>query len=229
MEEIEDFSGNFGVNFTNFDPNNLVTDEVIGITVVIDKSGSVYNYVDDMNDALNDFLHTMQKSHHSSKMMVQVVEYDDKVNVVNGYQPILDVKDFNVLPNGLTSLYDGVYVALKNSMEYKEKLEQQGISFKNLIFNISDGEDNNSSKTAADIKKFVENIYANESNYGDVSIIFFGVGNSATFNKIAADMGIKLVTTVGTTGAELRKMVSIISSSVSSTSSGGSVPTSVTF
>ena len=88
MEEIQN---SFGLNFNNFDADNIQSDETINCVFVIDKSGSVYSYVNDMNNALNDFLQTMQKSHVADKLLVSTVEFDGHVSVVSGFQPISNV------------------------------------------------------------------------------------------------------------------------------------------
>lgn len=221
---------NFGLNFVNFDPDNLQTDETINAVFVIDKSGSVGSYVSDMNAALNDFLVTMQKSHVSDKLLVSVVEFNSNINVVSGFQPISNVQPFDVKPSGCTSLYDAVLIGLDNANSYREQLKNSGLTAKTLVFIITDGDDNSSKSTAAEVKQKMQEIYSNEMNAFSFTVILFGVGNEADFDKAREDMGIdkNLMAKVGTTGAEIRKMISFISSSVSS-SANGNTPTTVTF
>lgn len=215
---------NFGINFTNFDPNNLEVDETINVVFVIDKSGSIYDYVDDLNNALNDFVETMQKSHVADKMLVSTITFDDDIKVVNGYQPISDVERFNIRPGGLTNLYGAVEKGLDNANDYREQLQTAGITAKTLVFIITDGDDTCGGNPKAVQQKMAE-IYKNEANSFTFTVILFGVGNGADYKKAAADMGIRpeLVAEVGRTGAEIRKMIGFISSSVSSSAVGGSV------
>lgn len=227
MEEIQN---SFGINFNNFDPDNIQTDETINCVFIIDKSGSVNSYVTDMNNALNDFVQVMQHSHVAEKLMVSTIEFNDKINVVSGYQPISNVNTFNIKPQGLTALYDAVYAGLENAVNYREQLEKSGLTAKTLVFIITDGDDNASTKKASDIQNKLHEIYRDESNAFSFTVIMFGVGNDTDFDKARAEMGIdeKLMARVGTTGAEIRKMISFISSSVSSSASGAN-PTTVTF
>lgn len=75
------------------------------------------------------------------------------------------------------------------------------------------------------VQQKMAEIYKNEANSFTFTVILFGVGNGADYKKAAADMGIRpeLVAEVGRTGAEIRKMIGFISSSVSSSAAGGSV------
>lgn len=227
MEEIQN---SFGLNFNNFDADNIQSDETINCVFVIDKSGSVYSYVNDMNNALNDFLQTMQKSHVADKLLVSTVEFDGHVSVVSGFQPISNVKPFDIKPGGMTALYDAVKVGLENAISYREQLQNSGLTAKTLVFIITDGDDNSSTTDPSEIKQIIGDIYKNETNAFSFTIIMFGVGSEADFDSAREKMGIdkNLMAKVGTTGAEIRKMINFISSSVSS-SANGSVPTNITF
>lgn len=227
MEEIQN---SFGLNFNNFDADNIQSDETINCVFVIDKSGSVYSYVKDMNNALNDFLQTMQKSHVADKLLVSTIEFDGDVSVVSGFQPISNVNQFNIQPGGLTALYDAVKAGIENAISYREQLQNSGLTAKTLVFIITDGDDNSSKTNPSEIKQMIGDIYKNEMNAFSFTIIMFGVGNEADFDAAREEMGIdkNLMAKVGTTGAEIRKMINFISSSVSS-SANGTMPSNITF
>ena len=227
---MEELQNSFGLNFHNFDADNIQTDETINCVFVIDKSGSVTYYVQDMNNALNDFLHTMQASHVADKLLVSTIEFNGNVEVTNGFQPIANVKDYDVKPNGLTALYDAVMAGLENACNYRKQLQDSGLTAKTLVFIITDGNDNASKTKASDIKAKLAQIYADEMNAFTFTVIMFGVGNEGDFDYAREAMGIdkNLMAKVGTTGAEIRKMIGFISSSVSSSASG-SMLTSIQF
>jgi len=228
----ETYGGSFGIGINNFDPTNITADEVIGITFVIDKSGSVNRYISDLNDNLNGFLQEMGHSHVADKILCQILEFDDDVKVLNGFQPIADIKPFNIQPGGMTSCFDACAKGLENTIQYRQNLEQQGITVKNLVFIITDGESNADRKYAAsDVKKLVDDLYTNESNFGSFSIILFGLGDETNFKRVGKEMGIRdeMIATIGITAKEIRKMIGFISSSVSSSGSGGAMPTAVIF
>ena len=228
MEEFN-FQTSMGLNFANFDPSAIQASETINVTFVIDRSGSIYHYVNDLNTVLNDFLHELQRSHVSDRVLMQVVEFDTDVEVKTAFRPIANVPDFNVTPRNMTSLYAAMLAALENAVAYKEEQENNGLSSKSLVFLITDGL-NNMPGSAADVKQKINEIYADEQNAFAFSIIMFGLGDGAGFEQARDEMGIRpeMMAKLGTTAKELRKMVNFISSSVSSSASGASV-TSVTF
>lgn len=222
MEEI--FQSSMGINFTNFDASNIQESETINCVFVVDKSGSTYSYINDLNNILNDFLHEFQRSHVASKMMLSVIEFDERITVKNAFQPIVDVDDFNVVPGGMTNLYGAVLAGLENAVNYREQLEDNGISAKTLVFVITDGLDNIGVDPNL-VKTKINEIYSNEANSFSFTIMMFGLGEEVDFNNAREAMGIRkeMLAKLGTSAKDLRKMVSFISSSVSSSASGQNV------
>ena len=122
MNEQETFQTTMGINFTNFDVNNIQEAETINVVFVIDKSSSTNRFINDLNNTLNEFLHEFQRSHVASKMLISVIEFNDKIDVVSAFQPISDLKDFNVQPYGCTNLYGAVLGFSKKFLD--EKLDE---------------------------------------------------------------------------------------------------------
>jgi len=228
MEEFN-FQSSMGLNFANFDPSAIQSSETINVTFVIDRSGSVSDYVDDLNNVLNDFLHELQRSHVSDRVMMQIIEFDSQVEVKSAFHPIADVKDFNITPRGCTALYAAMLAGLENAVAYKEEQENNGLSSKSLVFLITDGLENCGGDPNK-VKAKINEIYKDEQNSFAFSIIMFGLGDATGFENARDDMGIRpeMMATLGTTAKELRKMVNFISSSVSSSASGATV-SAVTF
>ena len=217
------------VNFDveNFNPDELQTSETINAVFVIDVSPSICSYEKDLNAALRDFTETMQKSHVAPNLLVSIIEFNEDVKVKSGFQFIHDVNLDTFRGHGVaTSLYDAVHVGMKNAIEYKKKQQAAGITCKTIVFIITDGEDNNSSYSSADsVKKMHEDILKSEKDAFSFTSILFGVGNESNFEAAATHMGIpsERVARVGKTGAEIRKMINFISSSISSVSSGQNI------
>lgn len=229
MDEFN-FMSSMGLNFTNFNPENIQVSETINVTFVIDKSGSVSNYVDDLNNVLNEFLHELQRSHVADRVMFSVVEFNGDIDVKSAFHPIVDVEDFKIQPYGLTNLYGATLAALENAIAYKEEQENNGLTSKSLVFIITDGLDNINAVDPTKISTKLRDIYSNEMNSFTFSVIMFGLGDEADFNKARDAMGIKpeMMAKLGTSAKELRKMVGFISSSVSSSAAGGNI-SAVTF
>lgn len=226
---MDEFQSSMGVNFVNFDPTNIQVSETINCVFIVDKSSSTYSFINDLNQTLNDFLHEFQRSHVADRMLLSVIEFNENIDVVNAFQPISDVKDFNVQARGLTNLYGAVLAGLENAVQYRKDLENNGLSAKTLVFVITDGCDNQGVNPNL-VKDKINEIYADESNCFSFTVMMFGLGDEADFNDAREKMGIRpeMLGKLGTSAKELRKMVSFISSSVSSSANGQNVA-AVTF
>jgi uncharacterized protein YegL len=218
------------LDFNNFDPEQIQVEETINAVFIVDISPSIYPYSSDLNNAFNDFIQTMQQSHIHDRLFVSIVEFHDKVKVRSGFQPIIGVPTIQFTPSGHgTALYDAVAQGIKNAIEYRENLENTGINVKTLVFVITDGEDNSSQRGAADaVKTTLDDIAKNEASAFSFTSILFGVGDDSSFERAQKLMGIQHLAKVGNTGAEIRKMINFISSSISKSSSGAN-PLDVTF
>jgi uncharacterized protein YegL len=220
MNEFDNFD--LGLTFNNFDPDKIQVEETINCVFVIDVSPSVGRYIDDLNNAFNDFTQTMQASHVHDRLFVSIVEFDEDVRVRSGFQPIIGVPVTTFVPQGRgTALYDAVISGIENAIEYRENLENSGINVKTLVFVITDGEDNSSATNAAQkVKSSLKAIKDNEVNAFSFTTILFGVGTQAHFENAQIEMGIEHLAKVGDTGKEIKKMISFISSSISKSASG---------
>ncbi len=213
---------NFDLNFANFNPEEIETDETINAVFVVDTSYSVDVYIKELNYAFNDFVESMQKSHVAEKLFVSLIQFDGQVRVIHGFKPISSIKkmDFSKKLGGWTALYDGVFTGLTNALEYRENLENSGVETKTLLFVITDGEDNKSKRSPNAVKQILTKLKKDEQSAFSFTSILFGVGNDADFTKAQKDMGIEHLAKVGTSGADMKKMIGFISQSISSASSG---------
>lgn len=213
----------FNYNFGNFNPDDVEVEDTINVQFVVDVSGSVTNYVNELNSGLNEFIERMQKSHVADKVFVSVVIFNHKIEVLTGYQPISQVQsfDFGKYIDGTTALYGGTRVALENALNYREGLENAGVNCKTLVFVMTDGGDNEPRQgSASDVKKIIDNLLQEERNFASFETMLFGINKSeeVEFKNAAAAMGIKNVVTIDNTADEIKKMINFISSSVSGAS-----------
>jgi len=216
----------FNYNFGNFNPDDVAVEDTINVQFVVDVSGSVGGYVNELNSGLNEFVERMQRSHVADKVFVSVVIFNNDVKVLTGYQPITQVQPFDFKKHiyGTTALFGGTRVALENALNYRESLENVGVNCKTLVFVMTDGDDNEPGQgRASDVKSIIDNLLQEERNFASFETMLFGINKSeeATFNKAAEDMGIKNVVTIDNTADEIKKMINFISSSVSSASGNG--------
>lgn len=213
----------FNIDFGNFDPQDICSDETINAVLVIDVSPSINAYVQDLNSAFRDFLAEMQRSHVAEKLMVSVIEFNDAINVRTGFRPVATVDTAQIMfrPCGAgTALYDAVLTGVTNAINYRQNLENSGVNCKTLFFVITDGEDNSSTHPASQVKGLLDTIMATEKNAFSFETILFGVGHAARFELAQKEMGIKHLAMIGHTAQEIRKMIGFISASISQSASG---------
>jgi uncharacterized protein YegL len=214
----------FNLNFNNFDPNDIQVEETINAVFVVDVSPSISTYAKDLNHAFNDFTQTMQKSHVAEQLMVSIVTFNEKVEVVSGFQPIKQIPTMTFKPSGGgTALYQATAQGLKIAIDYRTNLEASGVTAKTLVFVITDGEDNSSNVSAKQVKDKIADILSQEQNAFSFTTILFGVGSATSFEQAQKDMGIQHIAKVGTSGAEIRKMIAFISQSISQTAGNNQI------
>lgn len=214
----------FSVNYHHFNPEEIQTDETINCVFVVDISPSVGTYIKDLNHAFSDFVSNMQQSHLAGQLLVSVTEFNEQVLVKTGFQPIGQLPQMIFAPSGGgTALYDATLRGVRQAIDYRATLETSGVQAKTLVFVITDGEDNSSSHQAADVKAILDRLKADERTAFSFTTVLFGVGSAAAFGKARQDMGIQHLATVGTSGAEIKRMIGLIQNSVSSTASGHAI------
>lgn len=213
----------YNYNFGNYNPNDVQVEETINAVFLIDTSYSVSKYGADLNTAFNEFVDRMQKSHAADKIFVSVIEFNNEINVVHGFKPISEVQPIDITPRigGTTALYKATDVALQNALDYRESLENAGVNSKTLLFILTDGQDNENGDPAI-VKNKIVNLLQEERNIASFNSILFGIGSNASeFEAAQKDMGIECLATVGHTADEIRKMITFISSSITTVSTGG--------
>lgn len=216
----------YDFDFGNYNPEDVDQEDTINAVFAIDVSSSVSGYVSELNDGINEFVAEMQKSHIADKLFASIVKFNSNVEVETGFQPIKNLPsdiDFTPSVGGMTALYEGTNVALTNALDYREGLENAGVNCKTLLFVITDGDDNSSNCTAADVKKQIDDLMKEERNFASFEAILFGIGNGMQtyFEKAAKEMGIKHVATISDSAKDIRSMIAFISSSVSNSSGSG--------
>jgi hypothetical protein len=91
------------------------------------------------------------------------------------------------------------------------------------LFVITDGQDNSSKVSANQVKNQLQSILNQEQNAFSFTTILFGVGDAAEFEKAQKDMGLQHLARVGTSGAEIRKMINFISQSIAHTANNNPI------
>ena len=204
--------------------NQLASNEVTLAMNIIDMSGSMYSYADDLMQAYNDsYLKAMASSPSADDILVSTILFDDRVQLLHGYLNLADTPQLSpssYQPHGSTALYDAVAGGLSNMVIYAQQLRQSGITVRCLVIVYSDGEDNTSKQSAKDVKRAAQDLLQHEM-YTLAYVGFKSGGISETeLRKLADRIGFPHILVAGISPAQLRKIFHLASMSTVSVSQG---------
>jgi Ca-activated chloride channel family protein len=152
--------------------NFFVDDGPISIGIILDISGSVRNKVGEARQAINEFLHLS-----SPQDEFFLITFKDEPELVRSFTHNVDVieKDLQaVQPSGWTALYDAMVMGIHHMKQASQN--------RRVLLVLSDGGDNNSRYTEAEVKNLVR-----EAN---VRIFSISVqSHTPALDKLAAESG----------------------------------------
>lgn len=196
-------------------------------TVVVDVSGSVSAFKNELESSLKTILGSCKKSPMAENLLFRLVSFNDTVSEIHGFKLLNDVKESdysNILsPAGNTSLFDATHSAIEATRDYAKILADQDFLANAVIFVVTDGMDNASSVNAKSIQKAMKDTIKSES-LESISVLLIGVssndpGVAVYLDTFKQDADINQFIDIGeATPSKLAKMAKFISRSISSTS-----------
>lgn len=203
--------------------------------IVVDVSGSVEPFKNEIEGALKEVVKACRRSPRADNMMLRVVLFDDKVSEVHGFRPLPDCNEADydgVIPSGgMTALYDAAYSSIKSAIEYGKQLTAKDFNCNAAVFVITDGQDNRSKMTCEMVAKALKEAKSAEA-LESIMPVLIGVntddGNLDQYlTMFKHEAGFQqFVSIKKATEKELAKLGGFISKSISSQSqalgSGGS-------
>ncbi len=216
---VQNLDGQTGLGCVGAQVDDLNTDDVTLVSVILDQSTSMNSVRSDVIDAFNQMTRALADSKASDSILLSCWVFSAQPRLLFNYTPIDQVKDLtrnDYKPGGSTALYDATLDGFTGIVGYGQDLRNNGIRTRSIVVVISDGGDNSSGHTAAAVKTVADDLLHQEI----YTLAFIGLGNANTFNKIAADMGFPEVLTVSNSASEIRRALNMVSGSVIRTSQG---------
>lgn len=165
------------------DLGNIATEFTL-VTIVNDVSSSVAGYKSDMEDTLKKVAEACQKSPRKDNLLMRMVQFANNVNEYMGFTPLENVKpdkfDNCLAPGGSTALFDATRNSVMAIHDYAKKLADQHFMVNAIVIVITDGDDNISTCTGADVKNALALCMKDEALESVVSILV-GVGINDTY------------------------------------------------
>ena len=220
-------------NFTYsaIEMENLQTSEYTLVNMLVDESGSVYDFQKQLEDCMVTVVDSCKKHPRSQNLLLRTASFAsmygrDNIREIHGFSPIdtIDLNTYKLNVNGSTPLFDATLNAIETLQSYAEKLNDQDYFCNGILFVITDGEENKSSvATLAKIKNAVATIRKNES-LESIKMILIGVNDSdqhlkVVLDKFKNDAGFEEYISLGDVSpSKLAKLAKWISQSISFTS-----------
>lgn len=185
--------------------------EVTLVSVLLDMSGSMSPHRRAVGEAWDLLVRSLSGAKSAASILVSAFAFGDAVEVLSGPRPVADHAPLGgaYRPSGCTALHDACLAAMTGLVAYGQALAEGGVPSKRVLFVLSDGEDNASRASAADVRRVAEALRKDEA----YTLAFAGFG-SGDLAAVAAALGFPEVITTGTTESELRRVFRQVSQSV---------------
>jgi hypothetical protein len=153
-------SGSF--KFSAIRPENLGATEYTLVTIVLDTTGSVATFADELLKMVKSVIDACKKSPRAENLLLRFVTFDTAHGIVekHGFKllSILDMNDYKTPNcNGMTPLWDATFDSINAALHYSQTLKSQDFSVNGAIYIITDGDNNASTiATPSSIRKRLE-------------------------------------------------------------------------
>jgi uncharacterized protein YegL len=216
---VQNLDGQTGLGCVGAQVDDLNTDDVTLVVLVMDESGSMDGVRSEVIDAFNQMTRALNDSKSADGILMSAWTFSNTPKLLFGYTPINAVKDLtekDFKPDGATALYDAVLDGFTGIVAYGQDLRNNGIRTRAIVVVISDGGDNVSQHTAHSVKTIADDLMKQEF----YTLAYIGMGDESYFQQIANSMGFNEVLTINNSASEIRNALNMVSASIIRTSTG---------
>lgn len=216
-----------GFQFSAVKIDSLGATEYTLATIVMDGSGSVSPFWQQIQLGLKEVVQACRRSPRADNLMLRVVVFSDGVDEIHGFKPLPDCNeiDYDALPfpGGSTALFDASYSAVKATTDYGRKLTEAQFSVNGAVYILTDGDDNRSKTTAKMVGEAIREARTTEAMESIVPVLI-GVNTDVNdlnrfLDRFQKEAGFQQYIAIGkATEKELAKLGGFISKSISSQS-----------
>jgi len=228
-ENLENFNsiGAGGFQFSAIRPDKLGATEYTLATILLDVTGSVLTFSNDLLKMVIAIVAACKKSPRAENLLLRLVtfNYNNNINELHGFKllNLIDPKDYKDFTcQGMTALYDATYETICATLTYSKTLIDQDFNVNGIIFIITDGADNDSRVASTNMikKKILESLKS--ENIESLTTVLIGINAQDCkqyLENFQKDSGITQFIDVGqATPQKIAKVGGFVSKSISSTS-----------
>lgn len=165
---------------------DLTSTEYTLVTVVVDRSGSVGPFVDQIAACLGAVAEACRRSPRAPHLLLRATAFDDALLELHGFLPAPAVdpgRYAGLRAGGCTALYDAAVNAVEATARYGADLHQADFDVNALVVVITDGDDNRSAAGPADLRAALRRAVLAEQLEGVTTLL---VGVNLTDPALAA-------------------------------------------
>lgn len=201
---------------TGVDVNDIDTDIVTLISLVIDSSYSMKQNEQAVRDAYDDLLiKAMRDSKQADSMLISARTFDEKETVLYEFKKVNDIGKIGsqyVADGGATILYEAAINAMTAIRAYAKKLNDSGVQTKCIVVVFSDGANNYGKYMKPDpVKKVAEDCIRSEMFY--LTYVGFKQDINDNLDAIGKSMGFTNILTTSSNPSEVRRAIGLVSQS----------------
>lgn len=226
-ENLENFKlpGSYGYSATKL--SDLGATEYTLVTLVVDESGSIESFKNDMIGAVKEVVNSCRYSPRADNLMIRLVTFANTLKEVHGFKLLANVNlaDYDNILNdgGMTALFDATVNSVDATTSYGEQLAKTDFTANGIVIVITDGADNRSSNSVSGVADSIKKAVSSEKLESLVSIL---IGVNVTdpiisdcLNTLHNDGGFtQYVELKDATAKTLAKLAQFVSKSISSQS-----------
>ena len=177
-DELINIPGPGNFQFSGVRVGELTATEYTLGTIVVDISGSVNDFKDELLQCIKSIISSCKKNQRSENMLIRLVTFNQYINEIHGFKNLsdIDVDAYEELkPSGYTALFDATFNAIGATLEYAKRLISQDFSCNGVVYIITDGMNNMGKSTAASIADKVNLALRNEIEIESLTTILIGL------------------------------------------------------
>jgi len=225
--EKVDLVGPGGYFFSGVRPEQLDATEYTVVSLILDISGSVTDYADELLKTQQAIVDACRKSPRADNLLLRVVHFNDDLHEIHGFKQLADVNpsDYKTIrPDGCTALFDATDTGIQATIEYAKDLSANDYFVNAAVYVVTDGDDNRSKRTKKSIGDRIKEAQKSEDMESIIVVLVGVTGNNAGLKSYLDDfqkeVGITQYIDIGdATPQKLAKLANFVSKSISSQSS----------
>ncbi len=213
-----------GFGFSGVRPETLQSTEYTLVTLVLDKTGSVAQFADELFRVKKTVVDACKKSPRADYLLLRVVEFNSQVDEVHGFKPLSEVDSASYTTpscGGMTALNDATFSAVGATNAFAKTLADQDYLANAIVFIVTDGGDNHSRTRSSDVAAEIKKGISGES-LESLRTVLVGVNASQCRQELEGfqrDVGIDQYVDVADASAQkLARLAEFVSRSISAQS-----------